>query len=409
MSPKWLSKFISFIFMTAFLASTLTGCWSRREIETLGFVTALGVDRTEEGEIEITVHIAKPFAVARGTEGGVSTEKGFWTVSSTGSTAFEAMRNLLLQSPRRPFYAHNRFILIGEEYARAGVKDILDLFARNGETRRLARVEVIKGSTAKDFMQQVEFELERLPSEGEEGISRSVEVGLSSQPVECTLNSFLQWLETEGMEPIAVRLELIPKKPDAPINVGELLREQVRASSKHGGAAVFKGDKLVGWLDETEMRGVNWVTGKVKSGILVIDQPNEKGKLVSLEILRAKSKFQPEVKNAQVSVTVKIEAEASLGEIQGTLDPMKYPQAWTEMESQMAEAIKREVMAAISKAKELNSDIFGFGAALNRKQPKEWASLKDRWDLEFQRIDVKLEVEAKLRRMGLVTRSSEPK
>lgn len=400
---------MSFVFTTAFLASTLTGCWSRREIDTLGFVTALGVDRTEEGEIEITVHIAKPFAIARGTEGNVSPEKSFWVVSSSGSTAFEAMRNLLLQSPRTPFYAHNRFILIGEECARGGVKDILDLFVRNGQARRLARMEVVKGSSAKNFLQQVEFELERLPSEGEQGISRSVEEGLSAQPVESTLNSFLQCLETEGMEPIAVRLEVIPKKPDAPTNVGELLREEVRASSKHGGAAVFKGDKLVGWLNETEMKGVNWVVGKVRGGVLVIEQPNEKGRLVSLEVLRAKSKFQPEIENGRVSVTVRIEAEANLGEVQGTLDPMKYPQAWGEMESQMAEAIKKEVMAAISKAKELNSDVFGFGAALNRKQPKEWTSLKDRWDLEFPRIDVKLEIKAKLRRTGLVTRSSEMK
>lgn len=409
MPPKSLSKFINFIFITAFLASTLTGCWNRRELDTLGFVTALGVDRTGEDKIEITVHIAKPFAIARATEGSVSPEKSFWVVSSTGSTAFEAIRNLLLQSPRRPFYAHNRFIVIGEECARTGVKEILDLFARDGEARRLARVEVVKGATAKDFMQQVEFELERLPSEGGQGISRSVQEGLSAEPVDCTLNSFLQWLETEGVEPIAVRIDMVPKNPAAPSNVGHLLREQVKISSKHGGAAVFKGDKLVGWLDEKEMRGVNWVTGKVRSGILVIEQPNEKGKLVSLEILRAKSKLQPEVKNGEVLVTLRIDAEANLGEMQGTLDLIKYPQAWTEMERKMVEAIETEVMAAISKAKELNSDIFGFGAALNRRHPEEWDSLKDRWDLEFPRIDVKLEINAKLRRMGLVTRSSEPR
>ncbi|MBE3519385.1 MAG: Ger(x)C family spore germination protein [Firmicutes bacterium] len=281
-----MSKFI-IIFITAFSASTLTGCWNRRELDTLGFVTALGVDRTGESKIEITVHVAKPFAIARATESSVSPEKAFWVVSSTGSTAFEAIRNLLLQSPRRPFYAHNRFIVIGEECARAGVGDILDLFARDGEARRLARVEVVKGSTARQFLEQVEFELERLPSEGGQGISRYVQEGVSAEPVDCTLNSFLRCLEAEGVEPVAVRVEAVPKMPAAPGSVGDLLRDQVKISSKHGGAAVFKGDKLVGWLDERETRGVNWVTGKVRSGILVIDQPNEKGKLVSLEILRA--------------------------------------------------------------------------------------------------------------------------
>ncbi|MBE3519384.1 MAG: Ger(x)C family spore germination C-terminal domain-containing protein [Firmicutes bacterium] len=126
------------------------------------------------------------------------------------------------------------------------------------------------------------------------------------------------------------------------------------------------------------------------------------------DFARAKSKLELEVKD-RVLVTVRVQAEGNLGEIQGTLDPMKDPRAWHEMERQMAEAIRKEIMAAISKAKELNSDIFGFGAALNRRHPKEWASLKDRWDIEFPRIDVKLEVNAKLRRMGLVTRGPELK
>ena len=42
----------------------LTGCWSRRELETLGFITAVGLDHArEEGKIQLTVQMAKPFAI----------------------------------------------------------------------------------------------------------------------------------------------------------------------------------------------------------------------------------------------------------------------------------------------------------------------------------------------------------
>lgn len=38
------------------------GCWSRREIQEIGFALLIGLDHAaEEGKVMITVHIAKPF------------------------------------------------------------------------------------------------------------------------------------------------------------------------------------------------------------------------------------------------------------------------------------------------------------------------------------------------------------
>lgn len=64
-------------------------------------------------------------------------------------------------------------------------------------------------------------------------------------------------------------------------------------------------------------------------------------------------------------------------------------------------------MAAVAKAQELDSDIFGFGAELNRTNPEKWAELRERWDEEFPRVDVQVEVKAKLRRSGLLIRSTQ--
>jgi len=386
---------------------TTAGCWNRREIESIGFVLAAGIDEApQQGKIQVTVQIAKPFAIGGGEAvRGAADEKPFWTVSSTGYTVFEAVRNLLSQSPRRPFWAHNRFILIGEGLARKGIRDALDLFCRDGESRLRVWMVVVKGAKASDLL-QAEFELERMPSEGGMGLLQGARQGLSTIG-EGMLNDFLQRLEGEGIDPIATRAEIVPRPQEFDIR-GELKRETIGGSARLTGAAVFKDDRLVGWLNKPETRGFNWVMGKVRSGIIVIENPREEGKFIGLEILGARGGFKPEVRNGKVTVAVKIEADANVGYVQGFIDLLRMPEAWSSMERRMATVIENEVLAAVAKAQELGSDIFGFGAELNRRYPKKWADeFRDRWDEEFRKIDVKVEVKAKLRRTGLTVKSSE--
>ncbi|MGI6165695.1 MAG: Ger(x)C family spore germination protein, partial [Limnochordia bacterium] len=246
------------VLVVLILMMFLTSCWNRREIETLGFVLAVGVDKAaEEGKIMLSVQIAKPFALAGPS---VVAERPFWLVSSTGYTVFEAIRNFLSQSPRRPFWAHNRFILIGEELAREGIMEIIDLFARDGESRRTVQVVIVKGAKAVDLL-QAEFELERLPSEGAQGILLGSLAGLGTT-VGTELNDLLQMLELPGMEPVALRAEIVDRPPDVDLR-GQLKRDVISTSARLSGAAVFKKDKLVGWLGPKQTRGLLWIKGEI--------------------------------------------------------------------------------------------------------------------------------------------------
>lgn len=388
----------------AVLATTLlAGCWNRREIETLGFVTAVGADQVkEENKVRLTVHIAKPFAIGTSSEGKAVTEKPFWVVSTTGDTVFEAVRQFSWKSPRRLYWAHNRFLLIGEDFARNGIKELTDWFSRDHESRRLIHIIVAKGTTAWDLL-QAEFELEPMPAEGGLGIALNVQKSLSTIP-KSNLHDFLIRLESEGIEPVAIGAEVIPMKPQYNIE-GELERKEIKARAGERGTAVFKGTRLVGWLNQTETRGYNWIMGEVKSGILVVKQPGNEDNLASLEILRGKSRLTPKIENSKVSIKIEIEATANLGELQGSSDLLHHVVIWNVLEQEMADAIKNEVIAALGKARELNSDIFGFGREIYRTNPKKWAELRDRWDEIFPHLDVQIEVKANLQKTGLSLRS----
>jgi spore germination protein KC len=414
---------VTAVVVLVILLSISAGCWNRREIETLGFVVGSGVDTPlgpthwdspdVGGEIErrlqLTVQIMKPSGMSTG-ERGTTLERPFWTVSITGRTLFECVRGLSEVSPRSLYWPHNRWLLLGEEYAKGGVARLLDFWERDQETRRRAVLGVVKDGRAWDLL-QVESELERVPSESGREILLNASKK-SSSIVWTSVNDFVVALASEGIDPIALRVEAIPYAYPYEIT-GDVTREEVKATARLSGAAVFRSDKLVGWLDGREARGYNWVVGKVKSALLVVEAPERSiepepgASLIGLEIIGAKGAFKPKITDdgRSIGIAVKISAEANFADVQPYVDSYSDSELWTITERRLEEVIRNEVMAAITKAQELRADIFGFGRGVYRADPKLWKQVKDRWYEIFALMEPEIEVSAKVVRSGLKVRS----
>ena len=267
-----------FLILLTIAFITLGGCWSRRELDTLAIVTAVGIDKAkEDGKISIAFQILKPSEIKAPSSGstGSGGSKGVWVLSSTGYTVFDAARNATMQSDRRLFFPQNKIIVIGEEMARTGISPLLDFFDRDPEPRRLSWLLIAKGK-ASDVI-HAQHEQEKIPAKAIEGMIKTS--GGTSTAVNVNLNDFFKQLSSPPTDPVACRIEMINEE------------ESKNKKMRFTGAAVFKKDKLVGFLDRPETRGLNWVLGKVKSGIIVVKSPKEETKNVALEIARASNKI----------------------------------------------------------------------------------------------------------------------
>ncbi|MGI6082898.1 MAG: Ger(x)C family spore germination protein [Limnochordia bacterium] len=391
----------AFILALMCLLLSLSGCWSRREIETLGFVMAMGIDKAQdEDKLQLTMLVAKPFAMGGGEESNPQ-EAATWVFSSTGDTVFEAIRNGNSQSPRRLFFAHNRWILFGEEFAREGIQEALDFWSRDGESRRTVHIAVTKDTTASQML-QTRFELERQPSEGGRGVLNNAATALSTV-VTVRLNEFAQFLESPGISPVASRVELVPRPKDADVR-GEVVEQEIGSSARFTGAAVFNGDRLVGWLDKSETRGLNWVRSEVKSALLIVDDPGNHGERVGIEIISARAQTSVEHVDGRFVTRIKVEAEGHLGDTTAFVEPDT--DVWESLEKRMAQVIREEIRAAVSKGQLLRTDFLGFGASFYRSNPRLWSQVKDDWqDFVFPTMTVEIDIRTKLRRTGLVIRS----
>ena len=381
-----------FLLVILWTASLLTGCWNRREIETLGFVLAFGVDQREDGRVEVTAELAKPGAMARREGGGGGKEKPYKTYSASGKTLFDAIRNVTRESPRKLWFGHNQLVVIGEEMARRGVLPVLELMERDHELRREMWVLVARGK-AKDVI-EAEIDLEKTPAKG---LMRLIKVrGATSTAQAVRANEFLKVLSAKHTSPTTSVITLVKKegKPAPEFHLE--------------GSAVFKDGKLIGFLDATETRGMLWATGKVKSGVITVPCPGDEKEKVALEIIRARGEIEPRVEDGKISFVIKIKEQGNLGEQTGPVD-LTSPARMGELERRKAAAIEGEIGAALRRARELKADIFGFGEALHREYPAVWRGLKEKWESEeFPGIPVAFDIEARIRRTGKVGRPTQP-
>lgn len=384
-----MKKKVSVCLIIILLSLMVAGCWNSREINTLSVVEAIGIDRLADGQISLTFQILKPSEAKSAAPGGGGPGggKAVWVLTSTGQTIFDAVRNATFESDRKLFLPFNKIIVFGEEAARAGIASLLDFFDRDPETRLLSYVFISRGK-AKDII-EAEHPQENIPAKAIESLAQGSRA--TSKIAQTDLISLIRTLANRSSDPYIPGINIVQEGEEG----------ETKKIIRLGETAIFREDKLVGWFNQKETRGLLWVLGEVKSGIIVVPSPLDETEKVSLEIIRASSQVKSRMVNGKPVITVQVKEEGNLGDQKSKVNLIK-PDIFSELEKRQAGVIADEINAALVKAqKEWGVDIFKFGEAVHRESPGDWKRMKENWREELTQVEVKVVVEANLRNLGL--------
>lgn len=250
-----------------FLLLGLPACWDLREVEERGYILALAVDKTPQGDIRVIGQIPNPRVIGGGLRGmvtpGASIEsKPFGNFEGKGATFCEAVRRMSLEVSREPFLAHCRSIIFSENMAREGLTDAVDFLKRCVDMRPgLVNIYVTPEDPAR--LLSIPNTQAPLPAMRIDEISGWQH--LTYRFPQVPLYLFLEMLTSEGQDPFAALVMAEPEKSSPPIEGAE--REQgPEVKLKLKGTALFQKFRMVGCLDERETRGLLWVLNKVKGG-----------------------------------------------------------------------------------------------------------------------------------------------
>lgn len=365
---------------------TQASCLGSRQINELALVTAVGLDLgNKPGTIRVSAQIIRP-ADARGQTGAPSggTGEPIYSISSEGASIFDAIRNLGRISSRRVYWAHNFLIVMHEDYARKGIEDMVDFFTRNHELRMNTWVAVTPDRP--DEVVSTITGLEVVPGEAVDRLFQNNHV-VGRAPASNMMNLEEAFLSS-STEPVLARLKLMPrgisnKKPE---EHGSLKQVEL------GGAAVFRGDKMVGWLNVKEARGLLFFLERLGSGIEVVKCPNADATM-SIEFKRAHLKVTPTYANKEPRFLVRLSTEGDI--VENGCGINLDDGVRKEAQEKLALKLKSDVVNVIDKAqKDYKTDFLKFGDVFRNKYPEEWRVVKRDWNRTFAKAQIDVEIKA---------------
>ncbi|PZD97188.1 Ger(x)C family spore germination protein [Paenibacillus sambharensis] len=308
----------------------LSGC-GQRQLNELGLVAAVGLDPGKEpGSVRLTAQIVRP-ADARGQTGAPTGGVGepIYSVSAEGRTIFEAIRNMARYSTRRVYWAHNYLIVMNEDYAKAGVTDMVDFFTRNHELRMNTWVAVTPDN-ASEVVSTITG-LEVVPGEAIDKLMRFSEI--VAEAPRTNIMRLQEMHLTPHTQIVLAKLQLKKRGiPNKSPEKGATLK-QLELS----GAAVFREDKMEGWLSPKESNAMLLFLQDIKSGVIVQPCPDEENRYITLEVRQQRVQVKPEMKEGEPTFSVSVSTQASMVELGCRAS---YAELRPSLEKQLADEIK---------------------------------------------------------------------
>ncbi len=385
------------------------GCWDRREPEDNISVIAIGFDYdVEEEKYKLITQIVSPIASHGGLgESGLEDKPQFWTVSSLGHTTLDALGNIRQKVSRYIHYSHTQIFVISEGFLeKKGILPVIDVLERSRDSRPIILLTVTKDDP--EEILRKEMAVEGLSGKG---IREMIELTDSEVGVTTVEHSriFINKLSQPGIEAIAPMLNLYDENSNSDNENNEDDEEDIDVGMspafKLGGLAAFNKDRLVGFLEAREARGWNWIRGKINRAVLNLELPVNDNKLATIIINQSAVKVKPIIEEGEAKIKIEIGAAALLQGIMGTAEINKESQLTHSIKRRTAQVIRNDIKQAIEKAKELESDIFGFGNLFYRKENSFWQTVEDDWEKEFIDLAIEIEVEVEFKRAGMINQS----
>ncbi len=361
---------------------TLTGCYNYQELNELAITSGIAIDK--EGE-EYILSLQVINTEKGNTSSDSSEQSKFVMYEGRGVNMQEAFRNVSENIPRRVYPSSIQVLIISEDIAYEGIYNILDLYFRKTESGKQFYTLVSKDSKASDILKVI-TPLETLNSKK---IKDNLKIdsnyyGLSE------IITFEQMLATylEPNREISLPSIYIENNKEDSDKIDAAKSSNPRTKIKLGPMAVFKDDKMLGYLDKDQSIALSFIKGEISDSLLTYEC--EENKYLSAELSKLDSKM--EIVKNEKKVKIEIKSEGSISETQCKMD-LEDVKIMNEINEKLNETLTNNLEKAIIEIiDKYNTDIFGFKDLYYKNNLDYYKKIKDDW---YTSILKELEIEVK--------------
>jgi spore germination protein KC len=362
----------------------LAGCWDRLEVNDIAIVSGTAID-WEEGHYRLSVQFPLASQIGGAKQSGGGGSGVTWYMDSgTGRTIREAHNDVQRSVSRKLYYAHRRVILFGEEAARSGTKEMIDIVARIPENRITTMVFVADGKAA-DIL-SVESPLEQSTAD------LIQEIGVYSAGIPRTLKHYIDSILSDGVEAVVPYVGIRETEP------GEEGKSKPGVTMK--GMALFRDDRMVGTINAEKSRTFLWVINQAQTSEATVKL--SKYGYVTLMFQETESALRPKMVDGDVEMDLIFKARALVMDNESTYSSVTDELRLLREETERM--VKHEIQELVTELKEKhNTDAIGFGDAIYRKYPARWRELRDVWyEYAYRRLPVHVNVNIQIETPGTI-------
>ena len=383
---------LTIVLMTCFL---LCGCMDRIEIDRKIFISTIGIgmgkdidkkqsivkpdDPFPETDLEkLSVTYAFPaINDAGGGKIGTFNEK---TINVNAYSMEDSNNKATVKSSRVISFGHTKVLMLGSEFLRHPdtVKEVVDYLERQPSLNRMMTV-VIADGKAEDYV-KFKPDMEKNIQTYITGLMENSEK--SSTVPSVTLNDFIKMLNENGNASLPV-LKIDKTKNEIEIS----------------GLGLIKNYAYVGNLSINETSNLELLSGKLKSGthpIFIEGHPVD----FTIDSMKRKVEMKSNDDKLEFDIQLKVE-----GQIKGySAGKQVFSKEFlSNIENDLNKSMKIESETIAKKVQnEYSVDILDLRENVRKYHPKTWNKVKDNWEDAYKKADIRVTVNSKIRRIGVI-------
>lgn len=161
---------------------------------------------------------------------------------------------------------------------------------------------------------------------------------------------------------------------------------------------------MIGWLNEGETIGYNYINDKVTahSGSIA----GEDGKPIVIEAIQATTKRKVKIINGEPHIYLSVKTLCNIEEVQ-SVENLESESTIKRLEKETEERIIERMQKTVEHVNDrFNVDIMGFGQSIYHASPKAWAKLQQqKGDDYLKSLRIHYKASAVINRVGLTDNS----
>lgn len=338
------------------VAATLCGCSGRRTLSNLAVVEGMSIDgRTDGVCVSVqTLNLTKDGNGSEALSGNITIN-----TAESGAGISQALSKLSKDLSRNLFLGQNKITVFSSSVARQGIGDNMDYFVRSAGSRPDVLLCVADGE-AKSLLDSKEDDA-LVPSETMVRLLRNGQN--SGMGAVVSVNDALRRFASPTSD---LYLPILKSKDDHAAFVG---------------LALFDDGKMTAAADMTDTFGILLMNGKIKSGLLTLE--NDTLGHIGVELVACKVKTHSAMENGRLVFQVTVQAQLMLDEVQkgyiSTIDNRAIA-AIERLAEQKLAALCTGAYACLQAA---GCDGVQAGARLAMTDPAAYAAAKEDWRRVF--------------------------